>query len=637
MATGTHISLAAVDTGKELNLLPYPRQVMVKGAPFRPAPSSYLYLSPAAPPSVRRRAHVLCQQFEMLKIRTTIGNGPSLQANQAYFTTSATFQKTEQMERPLRGESVAPEGYRLAVTGEGVVLHGNDELGLQHAGTTLRQLLEDGPEIPGCEIEDHPLLPARVMHLDFKGWAPKFEYLKQVIRTFANLKINGIILEYEGYFDFPSQPGLAYHGALTRDEMMELDIYALDLGVTLIPLVPCIGNAGHVLRLPEYATVREHPQYYQQYCPVNPATLDIVTAMMEDLVGTHAGKFFHMGGDETRLLGTNPASEQRAKQLGGRAALYLEYLGRVSRYLIHRGKAPLIWDDMFRKMSDEQIKWLPPDAVLTFWQYEGQGGRATPEILTNLDRYKRLGRAVWGAATRSPAVRYDTFDNIDAWTDAAEMGYLNGLITTAWTRNHSLSALLPPPETAWPGAYYAAERVWSGLKSGPVRTMFPQRFIARMFGIKEPSQSNTLWAGFDHLLREKPRRAREYFAAGAKHALRNRDTLDFLQLWSAIGTFEEYIKQFDTEIGGNYSNLQANQGDPFHCGRLRWRVQDIKTKVPLLMRHFTQQAQRITVDAIIREYLESHVAYGLKRLDEMESLLSTYPTPPPEWQQPVAL
>ena len=110
MATGTHVGLAAVDyAGKELNLLPYPRLVMVKGAPFRPAPSSYLYLSPAATPSVRRRAHVLCQQFEMLKIRTTIGNGPTLLANQAYFTTSATFQKSEQMERPLRGESVAPE------------------------------------------------------------------------------------------------------------------------------------------------------------------------------------------------------------------------------------------------------------------------------------------------------------------------------------------------------------------------------------------------------------------------------------------------------------------------------------------------------------------------------------------------
>ena len=39
------------------------------------------------------------------------------------------------------------------------------------------------------------------------------------------------------------------------------------------------------------------------------------------------------------------------------------------------------------------------------------------------------------SATRTPALRYDAFDNIDAWTEAAELGYLDGLITTAWTRD----------------------------------------------------------------------------------------------------------------------------------------------------------------------------------------------------------
>ena len=637
MATGSYSTLSAVDTTPQLNLMPYPRVVTLRGAPFRPAPSNFLYLSPSAPNGVRRKAHILIQQLELLKIRTLLASGSSLQPYQALFTPAATFQKSDQMQKPLRGEALAHEGYRLLATDEGVLLHGNDEQGLQYAGTTLRQLIEDGPEIPGCEIEDRPLLPWRVMHLDFKGWPPRFDYLKTVIRMFANLKINAIILEYEAYFDFASQPGLAQPGALTREEAAELETHAQDLGVTLIPLVPCLGNVGHLLRLPEYAQLREHPNYYQQFCPVNPATLDIVTAMMEDLVATHPGKFFHMGGDETRLLGSNPASEQRAKQLGGRAALYLEYLGRVCRYLIHRQKAPLIWDDMFRKMSDEQVKWMPPEAILTFWQYEGHGGRATPAILTTLDRYKRLGRLVWGAATRSPSVHYDSFDNIDAWTEAAELGYLNGLITTAWTRDFTLGAMLPPPETAWPGAFYAAERVWSGLSTGPGREQFAGRFIARMFGAKDPTAQAGLWAGFDHMLREHPKRAREAFAQGARHAARGREILEFQYAWAAMGTFQEYVKQFDAEIAGNYANLQAGRGDPLHSGRLRFRVQDLKTKLPLLMRSFTQYANRITNDGIVREYLESTVAYNLRRLDEIESLLSAYPAPPPEFQQPVTL
>jgi hypothetical protein len=633
----SQLSPAVPDESKpRLFLLPYPRSLSLKGAPFRLTPSNFLYVSSTASSGARRRCHLIAQLLQAGGVRTTLATTPGLGPTQALFTPSATFQKSTQVDRALRGEVNKPEGYRLTVSSEGVLLHGVDDQGLLYAGFTLKQLIEDNPNVPGMEIEDAPLLPWRAMHLDFKGWAPTFDHLKQTITTLAGLKINALVLEYEAYFNFPSQPGLAAEGALTPDQISELDIYASDIGVTLIPLIPCLGNVGHVLKLPAYAGLREHSEYLQQYCPVNPATLDIVTAMMEDVIAVHQGKFLHIGGDEVRLLGSNATTDARAKQLGGRAALYLEYIGKISRYLISRGRQPLVWDDMFRKMSDEQIKWPPPELTLTFWQYEGQSGRATPAILTNLDRYRRLGRTVWGAATRTPSSRYDSFDNIDAWSEAAELGYLQGLVTTAWTRDHTLGALFAPPESAWPGAYYAAERKWSGKKGLP-RDQFPERFIARHFGVHDSALQNRLWTGFDLLLREHPRRARELFAHDPKMISRNADLLGFLECWSAVGAFADYVKQFDEAVAANYSNLQSGKGDPFNCGRLRWRITDAKAKLPLLARVFSQRAAKLTHEHIVREYLDSSLAYGLKRLDELESLLSGYPIPSGEWQQPVSL
>jgi len=326
----------------------------------------------------------------------------------------------------------------------------------------------------------------------------------------------------------------------------------------------------------------------------------------------------------------------RPSECGGRAALYLEHVGKISRYLISRGKQPLIWDDMFRKMSDEQVKWLPPEVCLASCQYEGQGGRATPAILTHLDRYKRLGRRVWGAATRSPSARYDSFDNVDAWTEAAELGYLEGLMLTAWTRDHTQGPLYAPADISWPAAFYAAERMWSSRK-GPTREQFPDRFIMRLFGIKDASQQNRLWAGFDLLMREHPRRARDFFAHDAKHAVRNRELLQLLDSWASLGALREYVDQFDEVLCANYANLSAGKGDPFHSGRLRWRVSDVKKKAPLLARAFNQQAARLTHPSIINEFLDSQVAYYLKRLDEMEALLSSYPLPSADWQQPANL
>jgi len=634
--TGVPMDIGEAAGLERLSLLPFPRHVSLRGAPFRPAPSNFLYVSTNATVGTRRKCQVLSQQLLELGLRTILETSSHLGATQAVLTQSARFPKLDHLERPLRGQCAGHEGYRLVTGADGALLHGADEQGVQYAGATLAQLAEDGPEVPGMVVEDYPLLPWRVMHLDFKGWPPTLEYLKQVISILGSLKINMLILEYAAHFDFPSQPGLAGEGALTAQEMGELEILAQDLGLLLVPLVPCIGNVGHVLRLPAYETLREHPQYLQQYCPVNPQTLGVVTAMMEDLISIHAGKFFHIGGDETRLLGCNPESEARAKQLGGRAALYLEYIGKVCRYLLSSQRQPMIWDDMFRKMTDAQVQWLPEEVVLTSWQYEGHGGHATPAILNNLDRYKRLNRRAWGAATRSPAVRYDSFDNIDAWTEAAEMGYVDGLVTTAWTRDHPLGAVFAPPETAWPGAFYAAERVWSGLK-GLARERFPQRFVARMFGAKDAGMQSRIWAGCDLLLRDHLRRAREFFAQDARQAPRRGATLAFLEAWSALGAFREYVGQFEEEVCGNYANLQSGHGDPFHCGRLHWRMQELKNKLPAVVANFRQRAALVTTEPQIREYIESTVAYSYRKLEEMEKLLAQYPLPPQEWQQPLSL
>ncbi len=628
--------IAHADLAPKLFLLPFPRQVSQHGAPLRPAPSNFLYISENASVNTRRRCHNLCRQLQELGFRTSPESTSKLGPFQALFTPSATFPKWDQPDRPLRGQTAGPEGYHLLVTSAGALLHGADELGIQHAGATLRQLMQDGPEIPGIDIEDYPLLSQRVMHLDFRGWAPNFEYLKHVISEFANLKINALILDYESYFDYPSQPGLASEGALSPTDVTELEVFAQDMGVTLIPQVSCLGNVGHVLRLPAYAALREHPEYFQQYCPVLPETLGVVTAMIEDLASIHLGRYVHIGGDETRLLGVHPASQARARQLGGRAALYLDYVGRVCRYLINGGRVPLVWDDMFRRMSDEQVRWLPQEAILTSWQFEGHGGHATPAILTILDRFKRLGRRVWGAATRLPAARYDAFDNIDAWTEAAEMGYLEGMVTTAWTRDYTLGPTYAPPETTWPAALYAAERSWSGLK-GLSRDQFPQRCVVRLFGAREASSQNRLWAGMDAVLREHPRRARDYFHHELTRVMCNQPLLAFLESWSAIGSLKEYIRNFEVEISNNYANLLAGCGDPFYSGRLRWRILDTKTKVREVITNFQQQCLRLTNERQVQEYVESSVAYALRRLEEMEALLANYPLPPSDWQQPVNL
>lgn len=623
----------------DLRLLPQPRRLVMRGAPWRPAPASFLHIPASGGANIRRRAQRLAEYFGGLGWRTRLSTTPNLGRNQAFFTANAAPPKLEEEDRgSLRGPVARPEGYRLKVTPDGVLLHGSDDAGFFYAGRTLCALLEESDEIPGLEIEDYPLTANRALHLDCRGWAPTSDYLKSLISLLASYKFNILILEYGAHFAYRSQPELADEEALTAETVKELSEYAKDHCLTLVPFLPTLGDVGHILRLEPYAAYRENPLYYQQFCPSNPATFDVVTAMLEELIAAHPGAWVHLGGEEIRFLGWCGKCRERVRQLGGRAALFLEYVGRLCRYATMRGRKLLFWDDAFHAMNDAQLKWLPEDVVLLVRQYEGAGGRALPELLVRLDRFRRLERTIWGAGLLENGRAYESFDNVDGWSEAAELGYLTGAVVSIRTCEHPQGATTAPAETLWPNLLYAAERLWTGRKPTS-RHEFADRFIARFHGPKKKAQRERLWGVYDLLRRGLPLDAREYLRASLEGDAgpRNRETLLFLDAWAALTGFISYAQRFDRAAADNYARLQAGDADPFYAGRLRWRVLDLKAKLPPVLSLFREQGARLASSKAVEEFLAASIAYHLHRLDEIERLLEPYPLPDKDWRRRVRL
>jgi len=619
------------------DLIPFPHEISPRGAPFRVQPSLFLHLpaNPFAP--IRPRAQVLAKQLTQAGVRTQLLSSHGLSGQQALLTPSPEVSKrfAEFQARPLRGVCGMSEGYRLTVLDEGILIQSNEVYGFYYAGQTLRQLLEGEREVPGMMIEDGPLVPNRAVHLDLRGWPPTRPYLESTLDLLSQLKFNYVILEYERYFAFNSQPGLCAPEAFPPNYLSELDVFARDRGITLIPLLHCLGEFGHLLHLEPYKELREDPRYFQQACPSHPETFEVYTAMLEDILSVHPSELFHIGGNAVGLLGTCPTCAARAQQLGGRSSLYLEYIGKVARYLLGRNRHPFLWDDLVRDMTDEQVEWLPPETTLGMTYYgPGKDGRAPPEMLNPLDRYKKLDRSVWGVASRLPTEAHQSFDNIDAWTEAAEMDYVQGLVVTTWTRDHSLGPLLAPPEVAWPGACYAAERAWGG-RARTKRDEFFTRFPGRFLGVRDEKDREQCWAAYDLLLHGHPRESREFFRKITDSCRRNRDLLTFLDAWCALGAFEHYADRFEASVAASYQSLRAGESDPFQAGRLRWRIEDLRAKAPELIRTFRERALRLSPPSSAEEYLNNEVAYDLSRLEHLGDILSAYPLPDREWQQPV--
>ena len=623
------------DTGG-ICLLPFPRFYTPKGSPFHVASVCYLYTSTRVNQNVRKRFASMAEKLPALGIRVTIQSVPQLAPTQAIFTDSGQFPKWVHLDSSLRGDVGRSGGYKISVNQDGIVLHGADESGVQNACATLFQLIEDGPDVPGMEIDDYPVVPYRAVHLDCKGWAPRTPWLRKLIDSLSAIKINVLVLEYEAHLDYPSFPGLSSEGALSAREVQDLDVYARDNGITLVPLLSCVGNAGHVLSRPEYMTLREHPDSARAFCISSPESLDFLVSQINDLLPLHSGKMMHIGGDGAVLLGSHPSTQARAEELGGLDAVYLDYVGAICRYLYAQGVQPLIWDEIIRTMTDEQIKWLPPEAAIVFWLPDGLTPEIAPDVLTHLERYKVLKRPAWGSALISPKERFEAFDTIDAWAEVGELNYISGFMATVRTREFANSALLPPPEAFWPAIYYAADRAWTG-KQTIVRELFPQRFVTRFYGVKNLEAQSRIWAGIVHLISDNLVLAHAFFKAEAPHVPKNTETAAFMESWTALQAFMRLFDEIEHSIRSNFIHIQNGTVDTLLAGNLRWRAQELKARIPDIITRFTQSAETMCGDMAVHEFIESAIGYTLRRLDEIEPLLSAFPLPSENLREPLGI
>ena len=615
------------DTGG-IGLLPFPRVFVPRGSPFRVVSNSHLYISSSANQNVRKKFKLFTDRLLELGVRTNVSSSTNLAPLQAVYTDSGQFPKWVKMEAAMRGDTARVGGYKISVNQDGIVLQGADETGVHNACSTLQQLIEDGPDIKGMEIDDYPILPNRAIHLDCKGWPPGIDWLKRAIQILASIKINILVLEYDAHFNYAASPELALETGLTAALILELDNFARDHGVTLVPLLSCVGHASHVLSHEQFAPLREHPAYPHMYSVASPDAQNLLCSRMAELLAVHLGKIVHIGGDGALFLGSNPQTLKRAEELGGLDGVYLDHIGSLCRHLVAQGAQPLIWDELIRNMNDAQIKWLPQESILTFWLPQGLGPESAPEVLAHLERYKLMKRDVWGGTLLSPATGYSAFDSLDAWGEVADIGYVSGLIASVSTRDCANTGLLPPFESVWPAVFYAAERAWGG-KQVIGRDLFPQRFVIRFFGIHNNLElQSRLWAALNAGITGEFQNACVYFDSVADQVPVRSDSLRFLMSWAEANALLALHRDIEALIRANFSNIQNGTADALMTGRLRWQILMLKEKAPGIIARLTQYAAPFAGIMAMHEYIESSIAYTLRRLEELEPLLEAYALPP---------
>lgn len=424
------------------------------------------------------------------------------------------------------------DAYVLRISNNHIELAACSGAGFFHGWQTLCQLAEND-SIECGTIADWPALELRCLHIDLKGMTPKFEYLLELIKKMSRLKINSIMLEYEDKIRYDSHPAVAHpEMAYSKEQIKTLLELCHARFIRVIPKLQCYGHWDYILKHREYHDLREGDGASSyQICPSVERSFTVWKEMADELLKLHPNdEYFHIGADEVDL--DLPCSKCNGHD---RFQMYIRHVEQAADYLREHGKKVLIWDDVFRKHSQEECNDLLKKTALCVWQYR----EVNEEFVS---RFKDCGTRVLAAsAVRiTHLARPDVDDqasrimNLNRWAEVINDYRLDGHICTLWTRAQCQT----PSEGFIPSLFYLiaifAESAWRGV---PVDSAdFNKRFAKAAFGVDMP-----MLADAAACLDTMPEKAGKIFASSMNLVRRNRDIVEILELMAELEKVKEYI------------------------------------------------------------------------------------------------
>lgn len=280
----------------------------------------------------------------------------------------------------IRDESFGKEAYELVISPDGITITYSEKNGAYYGLVTLGQILvQCDSTLACCKITDEPSMKIRGYMLDIsRGKVPSLDDLCGYVDRLSALKYNQLQLYVEGFsFAYPSYSEVWKDATpITGEEIRYLDTYCKARGIELVPNQNSLGHMAAWLSREEFRHLAETEngmEFMGNAMPIStfdatdPASLDLVTSLMDDMLPFFSSDKFNVNLDEPFELGKG--KNKALVEEKGVAYLYLDYLKRLQERVAARGKHMYMWGDILAN-HPETFHQLPEDVTVLDWGYE---------------------------------------------------------------------------------------------------------------------------------------------------------------------------------------------------------------------------------------------------------------------------
>ena len=227
------------------------------------------------------------------------------------------------------------------------------------------------------------------------------EALKRYLILLKKAGYNCVMLYTEDTYEVDGEPYFGYmRGRYTKAEMKEIDAYAKELGIEVIP---CMQTLAHL-----NATVRwnQFPVDYADILLVDDErTYEFIDHMFATLSECFESRKIHIGMDEAHMLGRGKHLDRYGYEKVN--TIMRRHLDRVCEIASKYNYEPMIWSDMYfrgwnndkyyapkQKMPKEYIEAMPKNVIPVYWDYYSNDEQRYDDMFYN---HKQLSDKTWFA------------------------------------------------------------------------------------------------------------------------------------------------------------------------------------------------------------------------------------------------
>ena len=226
------------------------------------------------------------------------------------------------------------------------------------------------------------------MKIPFRSFGPMFDCsrnavltmdsIRQLIDICAELGYSSFLLYMEDTYEVENNPYFGYgRGRYSCEELRQIDSYAKEKGLELIPCIQTLGHLTCIFKWGPYGPLRD---CHNILMPCEEKTYQLIEDMFRTLSKCVSTRVINIGLDEAHMVGRGRYYDRHGDV--DHKTLLVQHVAGVAKIAEKYGFRVCMWSDMFFRMASggeyynsnvtvsEELKAMIPENVdLIYWDY----------------------------------------------------------------------------------------------------------------------------------------------------------------------------------------------------------------------------------------------------------------------------